>query len=69
MVLKYDLECQVYYSHLTMHHNMGAVYKPKDLSKRRRKKIPDELAKDIVPGANDDGDEPTLNEKEREKDQ
>ncbi len=49
---------------------MGAVYKPKDLSKRYRKKIPDELAKDIVPGANDgDGDEPTLNETVREKDQ
>ncbi|HZH39310.1 MAG TPA: hypothetical protein VEX17_04535 [Bacillales bacterium] len=48
---------------------MGAVYKPKDLSKRYRKKIPDELAKDIVPGANDDGDEPTLNETDREKDQ
>jgi hypothetical protein len=50
---------------------MGAVYKPKDLSKRHRKKIPDELAKDIVPGANNDdgGGEPTLNETEREKDQ
>ncbi len=48
---------------------MGAVYKPKDLSNRYRKKIPDVLAKDIVPGANDDGDEPTLNETEREKDQ
>ncbi len=47
---------------------MGAVFKPKDLSKRYRKKIPDELAKDIVPGANDDGDEPTLNETDREKD-
>lgn len=48
---------------------MGAVFKPKDLSKRYRKKIPDELAKDIVPGANDDGDEPTLNETERQEDQ
>lgn len=48
---------------------MGAVYKPKDLSKRYRKKIPDELAKDIFSGANDDGDEPTLNETDIEKDQ
>lgn len=48
---------------------MGAVYKPKDLSKRYRKKITDELAKDIVPGANDDGDEPTLNETDKETDQ
>jgi hypothetical protein len=46
---------------------MGAVYKPKDLSKRYRKKIPDELAKDIVPGENDGGDEPTVNETDREK--
>ncbi len=48
---------------------MGAVYKPKDLSKRYRKKIRDELAKDIVPAANDDGNEPTLNETERQEDQ
>jgi hypothetical protein len=50
---------------------MGAVYKPKDLSKRYRKKIPDELSKDIAPGADDDGDsdEPTIKETERERDQ
>lgn len=48
---------------------MGAVYRPKDLSKRYRKIIPIELAKDIVPDANDDGEEPSLNETDRDKNQ
>jgi hypothetical protein len=48
---------------------MGAVYKPRDLSKRYRKKIPDELVKDMVPGGNEDDGEPTLDEMEREREQ
>ncbi len=45
---------------------MGAVYKPKDLSKTYRKKIPDELAKVIIPGAIEDSGESTISETESE---
>ncbi|MBA3978920.1 MAG: hypothetical protein H0X50_12180 [Nitrosopumilus sp.] len=49
---------------------MGAVYKPKDLSKRYRKKIPDELTKDIIPGAIEDSSgESTMDETESKKNQ
>ncbi len=46
---------------------MGAVYNPKDVSKRYRKKIPDKLTEDIIPGASEENDESTIDETESEK--
>ena len=43
---------------------MGAVYKPKDLSKNYRKKISTESIKDIVP----DGDDYSTENSKEEKD-
>ncbi len=45
---------------------MGTVYKPKDLSKKYRKKISDESLKDIIPETAADDDSSTEKNKEND---